>query len=98
MTEKPGNESTINVAFDKYKNDMIQRDGDSMIWRIPPWIINSSGPVVEFLEKAIVRETDKLKNVMRAKTRKVALESQIRSDIKYLKSLLKEYNDGIIKA
>jgi len=40
-------------------------------------------------------DSDKLKNVMRAKTRKLALESQIRSDIKYLKMLLKEYNDGI---
>jgi len=94
-TVLPETPSKVMSIYEKYKNEMETCDGDHMIWRVPPWITIASGPVADFLHRAISRETDKLKNVMRAKTRKLALESQIRSDIKYLKMLLKEYNDGI---
>jgi tRNA (adenine22-N1)-methyltransferase len=95
-TMAPEVASEVMNIYEKNKEEMAKCDGDHMIWRVPPWITIASGPVAEFLERSIEREMGKLKNVMRAKTRKLALESQIRNDIKYLKGLLKEYNDGII--
>ncbi len=69
-------------------------DGDSLIWKIPPWIIRAGGPVSDFLERNISMNEDKLNNVKKAKIRNFELEERITSDIEYLKKLRKECEDG----
>ena len=70
-------------------------DGDSLIWKIPPWIVKAGGPVGDFLDRNISMEEDKLNNVKKAKTRNLELEEGISSGIEYLKKLRKEWEDGI---
>ena len=69
-------------------------DGDSLIWKIPPWIVKAGGPVGDFLERNISMNEDKLNNVKKAKNRNIELEEGISSDIEYLKKLRKEWEDG----
>lgn len=69
-------------------------DGDSLIWKIPPWIIDAGGPVGDFLNRSISLHEEKLNNVMKAKKRNMVLEESIVKDIEYLKKLRKEWEDG----
>ena len=69
-------------------------DGDSLIWKIPPWIIDAGGPVGDFLNRNISLHEEKLNNVMKAKKRNMVLEESIVKDIEYLKKLRKEWEDG----
>ncbi|MDO4545256.1 MAG: class I SAM-dependent methyltransferase [Bacillota bacterium] len=64
---------------------------DSVQLRIPPWIVNASGPVEEFLKRAIASEQKKLEGVMMAEKRDREREQQLCEDIYYLKGSLKEY-------
>jgi len=69
-------------------------DGDSLIWKIPPWIVKAGGPVGDFLDRNISMEEDKLNNVKKAKIRNLELEEAISSGIEYLIKLRKEWEDG----
>ena len=69
-------------------------DGDSLVWKIPPWIVKAGGPVGDFLDRNISMEEDKLNNVKKAKKRNTELEEGISSGIEYLKKLRKEWEDG----
>ena len=69
-------------------------DGDSLIWKIPPWIVKAGGPVGDFLDRNISMEEDKLNNVKKAKNRNIELEDSILEGIEYLKKLRKEWGDG----
>ena len=81
-------------AFDMTCPISDEADGDSLIWKIPPWIIKAGGPVGDFLDKNILMEEDKLNNVKKAKTRNLELEKGISNGIEYLKKLRKEWEDG----
>lgn len=70
-------------------------DGDSLMWKISPWIVRAGGPVGDFLDRNIFLEEDKLNNVKKAKTRNTELEDSISSGIEYLEKLRKEWEDGI---
>lgn len=69
-------------------------DGDSIMWKIPPWIIDAGGPVVEFIDRNIGLQEEKLSNVKKAKVRNDDLEKSIAEDIEYLMQLRKEWEDG----
>ncbi|MBR1992814.1 MAG: SAM-dependent methyltransferase [Firmicutes bacterium] len=69
-------------------------DGDSLFWKIPPWIVKAGGPVGDFLDKNIWMEEDKLNNVKKAKIRNLELENSISEGVSYLKRLRKEWEDG----
>ncbi len=69
-------------------------DGDSIAWKIPPWIVSAGGPVGDFLDRNIEMYEDRLVNVKKAKVRNIELEDSIVSDIDYLKKLRKEWEDG----
>ena len=69
-------------------------DGDSLMWKIPPWMIDAGGPVGDFLDRNIDLQEEKLNNVRKAKTRNMKLEESIADDIEYLKKLRKEWEDG----
>ncbi|MDO4745653.1 MAG: class I SAM-dependent methyltransferase [Bacillota bacterium] len=64
--------------------------GDSIRWKIPPWIVKAGGPVDMFLDRNIALEEFKLNNVKKAKVRNNMLEESIISDIAYLKNLKEE--------
>lgn len=94
----PGKDCTDSALSYRYADRIINfdadADGESMVWRIPPWIVEASGPVPEFLQRNIEREKTKLKNVMMAKVRNVRLEEEICRDISYLTALAEEYEYG----
>lgn len=94
LSPKEGACSSSDNLFAGYEAEMMQHDEESMIWRVPPWIVKSSGPVEEFIERNIAREKGKLENVMRAKSRNIKFETQICEGIRYLENLLKECSDG----
>ncbi len=68
--------------------------GEDIIYRVPPWITQASGPVEDFLVKNITSEQEKLENVMLAKERNMRLEDRICRGIRYLRDLLEEYRNG----
>jgi tRNA (adenine22-N1)-methyltransferase len=68
--------------------------GEDIIYRVPPWITQASGPVEDFLVKNITSEQEKLENVMLAKERNMQLEDRICRSIRYLRNLLEEYRNG----
>ena len=64
---------------------------DHVIYRVPPWIINS-GPIAgEFLTRSMDREKEKLKNIMLSNKRDLPKEESVCEDIAYLKKLKKDY-------
>lgn len=64
---------------------------DHVIYRVPPWIINS-GPIAgEFLTSSMDREKEKLKNIMLSNKRDLPKEESVCEDIAYLKKLKKDY-------
>ena len=78
-----------------YMEDIPQdADGDSLVLKIPPWIVKAGGPVGDFLDRNISMEEDKLNNVKKAKKRNTELEEGISNGIEYLKKLRKEWEDG----
>lgn len=87
-------EDADGVISDKISQIPDDADGDSLIWKIPPWIIKAGGPVGDFLDRNISMEEDKLNNVKKAKIRNMELEEGISGGIEYLKKLRKEWEDG----
>lgn len=69
-------------------------DGDSIIWKIPPWIIEAGGPVGDFLDRNIGLQEEKLSNVRKAKIRNIELEKSIVDDIEYLIRRREEWKHG----
>lgn len=95
--------TAISPEFSKCEKDITSglledipddADGDSLIWKIPPWIVKAGGPVGDFLDRNIYMEEDKLNNVKKAKIRDFELEDSISDGISYLKKLRKEWEDG----
>lgn len=72
-------------------------DGSEMICRIPPWIVNASGPVEEFLLRNIEAEKTKLENVKLSKKRNRELEENICGGMRYLEDLLVKYQGKELK-
>lgn len=68
--------------------------GEDIIYRVPPWITQATGPVEEFLSRNLENEKKRLENVMLAKERDIAQEDRICRGIAYLKRLLEEYRNG----
>ena len=68
--------------------------GEDIIYRVPPWITQATGPVEEFLARNIENEKKRLENVMLAKERDMEQENRICRGIAYLKCLLEEYRNG----
>ena len=68
--------------------------GEDIIYRVPPWITQATGPVEELLARNIENEKKRLENVMLAKERDIAQEERICIGIAYLKRLLEEYRNG----
>lgn len=68
--------------------------GEDIIYRVPPWITQATGPVEEFIARNIENEKKRLENVMLAKERDIAQEDRICRGIAYLKRLLEEYGNG----
>lgn len=68
--------------------------GEDIIYRVPPWITQATGPVEEFLARNIENEKRRLENVMLAKERNIDQEDRICRGIAYLKRLLEEYGNG----
>lgn len=68
--------------------------GEDIIYRVPPWITQATGPVEEFLSRNIENEKKRLENVMLAKERDMQQEDRICRGIAYLKCLLEEYRNG----
>lgn len=68
--------------------------GEDMIYRVPPWITQASGPAEDFLSRNIENEKRRLENVMLAKERDIEQEDRICRGIAYLKSLLEECGNG----
>lgn len=89
----PGNATIVSELNLKYK-DMITGDGDSIQFRIPPWINKAQGPVAEFLQKNLDNEKNVLQNVMMSNQRNKKLEEKLCDNIFYLKRLLKEAGNG----
>ena len=77
----------------EYISDKL--DGDSVMWKIPPWIVKAGGPVGDFLDRNIDLQEEKLENVRKAKVRNLDFEENICSDIDYIKNLRKEWENGI---
>lgn len=78
-------------GFTMEENDAT---GDDVLWKIPPWIVKASGPVVEFLGRNIDMEKEKLENIKKAKKPNLMLEQKVQENIDYLENLLKEAEDG----
>lgn len=87
-------ETAAHIAADMIDCIPEDADGDSLIWKIPPWIVKAGGPVGDFLDRNISMEEDKLNNVKKAKIRNMELEEGISGGIEYLKKLRKEWEDG----
>lgn len=85
-----GFEEFENLGFNMHSG----LDGDSIEWKIPPWIIKGGGPVGDFLNRNIFLEEEKLSNVKKAKERNFLLEDRLNKDIEYIKTLRKEWFDG----
>lgn len=69
-------------------------DGDSILWKVPPWMLYADGPVEDFLFRNMEREKEKLENVRRARDRDFSLEQSIHENMKYLQYLMEEYDYG----
>lgn len=78
-------------GFTMEENDAT---GDDVLWKIPPWIVEASGPLVEFLNRNIDMEKEKLENIKKAKKPNPTLEQKVQDNIDYLENLLKEVEDG----
>ena len=63
-------------------------DKAAVFYDVPPWIMSSTGPVEDFIERNLETEKKKLENVMLSRERNHALESDICDSIYYLKGLL----------
>ena len=63
-------------------------DKAAVFYDVPPWIMSSTGPVEDFIERNLETEKKKLENVMLSRKRNHALESDICDSIYYLKGLL----------
>lgn len=91
----PGTESERDIACQAVKEfGLGGKNGEDMMYRIPPWIIKASGPVEEFLIRNMENQKKKLENVMLSRKRNLQLEETICNDIAYLKRLLEEIRDG----
>lgn len=90
--EPSESEHRLDAVFDD--KCMLPAEEDHIMYRIPPWIVSSDGPVYEFLIMNIKSEKEKLRNVMLSKKRNLKLEEKICSDIRYLDTVLKEFENG----
>ncbi len=90
----PGHDTDAVSMSTRHMKHMKHFTGDDIQYRIPPWIIDAGGPVSDFLHMNLDREKRILKNVMMSKSRRIDQEEHICSNIYYIKSLIKEIENG----
>lgn len=87
-----GSEPVKGMSVDSIRQ--AEKSAGNIVYRIPPWITDADGPVMDFLDGHIESSKVKLESVMLAKERNCSLEEEICREIRYLECLLKEVGSG----
>ncbi len=79
--ERPGD------LAEGYREHLVGLDEQDIHLRVPPWMVNASGRVRDYLNMRIWQEETKLESMRKAKERDPEAEDKVLADIAYLNGL-----------